>query len=472
MYNNLIETLNNNIKKLNNDIIFFSKRQNNIKNVYDRIYPRNDEIRVNNLITFLDDKKIDKLIKCFKEVRLLEENHILRLIDDRRAYNDYKRSIDQVNKQAGITEEMIFSEAFRKRVMSHSQDNPKLVTVYFQIVENKKELEKKNETLQELLETVSMRIINEYELILEEKKSRKDLLKTSEDILEKLSKEKNLNPVELSLITSYIEEVNDEDLRKKLVEELKTFNNKTFSDTKKEIIKQENKPVKTFFDDDIEQVKEERDSSFINHLNSLRCFTSKEEIIEYLDSLKYLNNIKIFISKMVSNLSEDEDFLREVLVDYATDLDVIKEEVNTKEENKIFYHGVTTNKNIILNDLKSIPEEYFKDVYKGLLKIKDNKINNAKYFQRLRKIQKIRENKIRITFKRIADSTYVLLGVYCKKDNKGNDIVESTVSRSEDLKFEEQAIKDAYALKLYTELLENNDIMEEEIFNKLLVKIK
>lgn len=464
MYDNLKLLINNEYNKAFNDNNNLNNRRNNIKKVYERISKRNGELRLEGLIPFLDDKYNDRLYRCIKEVRLIDEydiDDIKSLIGIRKQYLNSQKEADEFYKQAGITKEEFRSASYKKKISSDA----KRLFAYNKIIDTQNALETKNKMLEDMLMYVCERIVNEYELICASQNKKEKLLSLLSSITNKINQNKQLLSHELGVLTYIIDNCDNEKLRNKCKEEFDTYNKSFIEEKEQKIIRKENQYVDDY------NVKEEPNDIITNYITSILSLKDENAIYEYLDSLKYISNIKVMILKMI-NLIESND-IKNILINYVSNLEINLDENDNNGINELFYYGLSNNKNIIFDDLNDIPKEYYKDVLKILEDIKNGTFNKSVSFDSIKKVRKIRENDIRLTYRRIDKNLYMILGVYCKKDNKGYDIVNSTRVRNDNFDDEVSAIKDALCYEPQKQrLLERNNEFYNDIFSKLNIKIK
>ena len=133
-------------------------------------------------------------------------------------------------------------------------------------------------------------------------------------------------------------------------------------------------------------------------------------------------------------------------------------------------------KNKVYSDILkgNIPSEYYVDVLKGLEMIKNNDPKTkVSSITTIKKVFKVRINDIRITYKKLSENVFIILGVFCKKDHKGYHVISKTKERNESLCYLESTIlKAAEIPDLWDEYLKINNEFAENIVNLLMTKRK
>ena len=146
------------------------------------------------------------------------------------------------------------------------------------------------------------------------------------------------------------------------------------------------------------------------------------------------------------------------------------------EQNVLLYYGFLEKKNKVYSDILkgNIPSEYYADVLKGLEMIKNNDPKTkVSSITTIKKVFKVRINDIRITYKKLSENVFIILGVFCKKDHKGYNVISKTKERNESLCYLESTIlKAAEIPDLWDEYLKINNEFAENIVNLLMTKRK
>lgn len=200
-------------------------------------------------------------------------------------------------------------------------------------------------------------------------------------------------------------------------------------------------------------------------------------INELLKQLSLNTNFVTIINYMINFLDEEENkelqnYLERYLDNYFESQFEYKEEI--EEHNDILYYGFNKKKNYILNDIESITEAYYKDILKAIEKLRRcNLKSSVRKITDLRKVFEIRVHDIRITCRRISENTYMILGVYCKKVDKDSLLINDTIKRAGEVNSYVDSILEIKDNEfLWNKYEESNDVIENEILNKLKSKIK
>ena len=97
-----------------------------------------------------------------------------------------------------------------------------------------------------------------------------------------------------------------------------------------------------------------------------------------------------------------------------------------------------------------------------------NDKGKSKRITSIKKVLKLRYKDIRVTYKRLSNNVIIILGIFCKKDNKGYDVIDVTRKRNKELvKYENNIIDSINISELWNEYLKENSNIEEEILNSL-----
>ena len=106
----------------------------------------------------------------------------------------------------------------------------------------------------------------------------------------------------------------------------------------------------------------------------------------------------------------------EILVE--KDIDITEEE--NKRGNNLFYLINKNSKCYLLSDVKDMPFEYISKITELISKFKDNTISNKKN-KKLdfnSEFSELKDDQIRIIYKRIKDNNYLIYGAFIKKDDR------------------------------------------------------
>ena len=232
----------------------------------------------------------------------------------------------------------------------------------------------------------------------------------------------------------------------------------------------------------------------------IRLLYKKEEILEELPSIEYENFLPLIkgiiellekdLSKLKENIKSDEElkeYIEEEIDVTLFKIDachkLIQKYQETKEleenfketEGKNLIFAKTVYGNICLeNDLKFIPEEYYKYIENGLIELQegskeDNTVkgrqltNNSK----LANIHELKFFKIRLMYKILAPNTlYIMMARMKKSDNDCNDRRE-VINRANQTKKEYEELKEIIKDPIKKEelILEHKEYIEKIIGN-------
>lgn len=236
-----------------------------------------------------------------------------------------------------------------------------------------------------------------------------------------------------------------------------------------------------------------------NLYQMIKTMTSSEEIITYLKksinpdkytdtincliaylieekvTIKKLQNEEYLKTKQMPNSFDDEysniDFLLNILYK-------LQYEPNTTEQNqnKLIYLMTNCSNTSIVNDLKSVPIEYYDSFYRLLSSIQNG---NFKDFKRIgtksdtfkNSLMEVREHQTRIVFSQIDTNTYIILTLFLKKVDTSSDY-KANLRNVDNLYFK---MKEKILFELsnnYLEFMSINDNITDNLVNKLLTKDK
>lgn len=478
MEKEIVEIIKEEIDRLDKLIKEDSKLINNNHALYSALKPNGKDFQTINVIKLSDDKKLlNKLVDLVSSSNLVA---VEEMIKKKIEFDNYDREVDDKLRKAGLTKEFIYSDAFINFVRLKANQNKRLLKVYNELLEmrqREKELFKQNE---EIVAYICNVAINVYEDTINEKECLKKDKKGLEYAVESIRKGEKLTIRSLSSLENLYNYL-DDDSKKKLVTFIQRYNEKIEKEKIKkeikEVEKQNNESKKnTVIYVDEKDLSQEVDPLSIKakkYLDSL-VNLDKNMVFQMLEQLSLNTNFITIINYMVSFLEEGNIiriYLEEFLEKYFESNVEYKEE--TKDDNLVLYYGFLLNKNYILNDISNIPEEYYKDILKGIEKIKRcNFKNSTKNITDLRKVFEVRVNSIRITCKRIDENAYVILGIYCKKTKRDRLLISDTTKR---LKLVDNALDDFNGIKkincIWEKYLELNNEIETELNNKLKSKI-
>lgn len=459
-----LKELNENSK---NSITTLNKRKNNILPVYKRIY-RNKIVKKEAFIEFLDNPSL--LINCFKEVYIIDGftiNLALGVINSYEAYLNYKKDmvyIINIGKKYGIND----LSPNKVKASAIKYGDFATIKIIDNFIKNNEKIEDLSKSACEIIEYMASRIISEYEDVMLMIDEEKKIQKVSKDALSKIRVHEKITPSEQSLLISYI---NDSELPSKeknnflsqLINYAKSFKEEYIPRAKEQI-------EESYQDSDVitspfvfEEEKEENDI-YYNYLLAIKSFDNYLDLSSFLNSLKEKFNMTIFLNKIIKFLSKSEEdiLLKNYLNEYCKKIDKKEEEQPTKNI-RVLYYDFIHDVNYIASDINIISEEYYKEVQKGIEYIKqDGALNKCEGISTINKVVKLRIGSVRITYKRLSNDTYIILGIFQKHDMKGRGIIETTKRRNKVFSHtSEKVIKSA----LNNETIMNNFDEKNEAFD-------
>lgn len=482
MYDNLTYLIKTEILKYDNIIKDLNKKLLMYKPVYDILKPKGKKFSEENILRLtLDDRLLNMLMQIMEQSNTIA---IEKMIENKMLYEKHNKQIEKDLRTYGLSKEAIFSDEFMNNIKLRSTLNPRLKQVYDKLVIMKQRDIELFELNEKIVFYICNTMIDMYEEVNEEKQRIKDEKKYIEYALKNYQSNNNLTPRDKSIIAELIDNVLDLDEKKKLSNEFSTYLSKFNSkpnEKKVSVTKEEPKPIVSYVDDDFydAEINKEDEEDFIynNYLIAIKSLDNYNDINTFLNSIKYDCDIRKILMKLMNLLTSapEDKLLKDYLNEYLSFLEDEEKETK-KDENHIFYYGFLNKKNRILTDILKgdIPKEYYGDVLKGITMIKfDGAKNKRKTITRIRKVFKLRINDIRITYKKLSDNIYIILGIFCKKDHRGYDVINTTLKRNSDLiGFEKSIISAGMIQEIWDEYLSINDVFEKELEETLKVNKK
>lgn len=191
---------------------------------------------------------------------------------------------------------------------------------------------------------------------------------------------------------------------------------------------------------------------YINNLATINIDTPEITIKALLPSSKNKNATNILLRlklECIKNMREINELLSEVddipvgdLISFKQELSIeekkleiinkrlspapkSKEELEETQQNKLIFVPTTGGNIRVLEELKSIPSEYYERFYGLFSSIKDGTFKNVKSFKRLNNNDplfcEVKDTAIRVMFARIGPQEYAVITCFIKKtdNNKG-----------------------------------------------------
>lgn len=462
MYENLILFLKECINDRLEEIKSISVKINDIRLVYDILIPNKNKRDVIKVERIKDRASFYKFIELIAKYNIILYNKIIALDNE-------------------------IKESERKKLSSLQNTNLPIIISKTQMRQyNVQELQKIQleenrikKSIEQLLSYSFTFIVNLYESLESNKEKQKEIMKNCGYALKNINSKLVLNARDISVITNMINESSKQEEEKELlfkelndyIIETKKEKNIAIPDTKELL---NDLPI-VYKDDSVNnsyEIKEE--INYYNYLITIKSFDNNDDIKTFLESIKFSCNINKIVQNVINMLgnSKRDIELKVYLQNYLSNF-VSDEEKNESIEsnNIILYHGFLENKNRILSDItkSGIPKEYYGDVLAAITMIKQGDTKGKiSRIDSIRKVLKLRYKDIRITYKKLSNNIYVILGVFCKKDNKGYEVINKTRKRDKTLSTQEKNIINAISISdLWNEYIKENSFMEDEIIHHL-----
>lgn len=206
---------------------------------------------------------------------------------------------------------------------------------------------------------------------------------------------------------------------------------------------------------------EEFDYTFKKILNELILLLHESK--EAISKKDIYNDIELR-KVVIAEYNEIKQKYNKILYYFNTEILYYKTNNIVQEEsyNNLFYAFPPNGReSYIEKDLKDIPEEYLEKVKKLLDKLKENNLNSSEITvfrntnKRLKNFQELRDDQVRILFKRIFDNNYLIIGVGIKKTDNDLKMYFNLSNRNQEID-----ITDSLT---YNRNLEISSMIEENI---------
>ena len=489
MCENLINLIKHEINGYEIQIKNLNKRLLEYKPVYEALKPKGRNFKKENVLRLTENKVLlDKLTEIMEQINLVAIEQMLR---NKILFEEHDSEVNLVLQSYGLSKKIIFSDEFLNSLAIKSRANNRLKEVYDKLIMMKERDDKLFKLNEEIVLYVCGSMIDLYENLLKEKENVKDDKKVLEYALKNIQSNSKLTPRDISSITLLLSKIANEEEKNKLSTELNEYllslkpnDLPTLSVHKEE---EEKGNPKIYVDDNLDPIKEddvdeddEETTNYLakNYLMALNFFDSYKDINLFLDSVKYDCDIDKILLRIINllGLTEKEKLLKNYLLTYLENLKNEPVKDVNGEQNVLLYYGFLEKKNKVYSDILkgNIPSEYYVDVLKGLEMIKNNDPKTkVSSITTIKKVFKVRINDIRITYKKLSENVFIILGVFCKKDHKGYHVISKTKERNESLCYLESTIlKAAEIPDLWDEYLKINNEFAENIVNLLMTKRK
>lgn len=483
MYNLLIEFLKEKQVECQNELDVVQRKYNLYKPIVLELKPKGGKFKKENLVHLLTNEKLYVAIEeCIKNINSVPFEL---LIKNKINYTNYIKDVEKLFKEANVNMAIIHEPAFINYLESQKDKNPMMKKVYEEV----NEMAKRDDALHKTNEEITLYICNLmfelYETAEEERSKLRFKEKHIKEIITKINNEKNLDLRDISLLNNLINLTEEEN---EIKDELFLLVNLyvTSYSKKKEIeeIKKEEftKNISSsYYDEEVViEEKDDVDDLIYNYFVTIKSIENETDLIAFLESINYNYNSMSLIEQLLGILEKEEykdEKLKNILIKYAQKKNVIKYELNSADnkENIILFYDFLDSKNKLLDDIKknNISEDYYQDILNGIESLKNGTgIRKSKSITDIQKVLKLRVNDIRITYKRLKDNVYIILGIFCKKDRKGYNVINVTLKRDLEMKEKEKAITSAYNMEnniIFDTMLEKNEALESDL-NLLLSK--
>lgn len=459
MYQELIQLLNSNKEEHEKEFHEYSIEEKKMRTVFNALanrYGKLDENKINNM--FLNDRLNELLHECVGE-----DNEIL--LEEQKEINEMVEKATERLKKLGDLRQRYKEKSSLMVIEKATEEFQFVTTKYYGFLKHLCEY-----------------FFEVYYKVRDVKENEKKAIKTCDSLIKQINSNKEISPKDLAYLTTLIDDADDvqkETLSSQLDNYLFELKKKQ---EKQKAVKTEEKPKldipSVFVDDEVDEIVEEDDLEYLNYYTAIKSFDNFNDIKIFLNSIKHSKNINKLLVKIIELLDNDDYELRDFLVNYLSD-------INSKEENEtlvssqkpvVLYYGFLRNKNVVFDDLtkEDISEESYKNVLVALERLKkDGAKNKTAAIIKERKIIKTRYKNIRLYFRRLSSNVYIVLGVFCKKDNKGNNIITTCIRRNNRLSLvENDIIENINNPEIWDKYILANDKLEAEILSVLKSKIK
>ncbi|MEG2351289.1 MAG: hypothetical protein RSA10_01000 [Bacilli bacterium] len=489
MYSNLFEIFDGEIAKLEDDKKTVSDKTNKMKEVYDKIKPKNKEVRYLNLGEFADEKKKEKLEDCLNLTCFVEEyeiEEIMNVLNTKKKYEQYCMDLKRLISRNSEISKIMEDEKLMLEFVKESK-NLQILKFFNEIQDSSKKINNAKNEMYFLLKDIANNIVRDYEAFYCQYNQIKEELKTMLRLKKEVLNNNEISPfLVVNAINLIMNSDYDESVKNNAIKELNDYNlvkQKEKQTTHKKPDEKKQVNVKTLIitiEPELETKEEvsKRKKMAINYLETLKSYPDYFSKNEMLDSLKLWPSFERYLDEMIilanDKFSNKEDLLLlEYLINYRDNLivdDVVMPD--EQKQNMVFYCGLSRSEPFAYSDVCKMPKEYFDDVKTTLLRIKNGEFtNNIKTQRKLVELDKIYEMKsgnVRTAYKKIGSNTYVVLLIYIKKMERDIKFIDKVKKRNGLFKIEEKAIKKAFLDDALYEKLCNRTQKDDELFNELL----
>ena len=193
-----------------------------------------------------------------------------------------------------------------------------------------------------------------------------------------------------------------------------------------------------------------------------------------LESYRAIKEIKDLLNEEGFSISDMEEFKEEIeleknkieLIEHYLKPEQEEQLLPTKKENNLVFVPTTGGNIRVLEELDSIPTEYYERFYGLFESIKDGTFKNAKRLQHidLAGLSEVKDFKVRVAFKRISKDTYAVISAFVKKSDNDKAYRSSLIKKHLDY----QQVEDSLKSNLNNpEFMDIQKTYSEELFRKL-----
>ena len=442
-----------------------------LRPIYKVLKPGNKSYDDSNIARITNDKKLLTMTtKICEKTNYIPLDNMLK---EKKKYADEKKSI--VDKLLNVEgEKNVLQDDEEKFVAAVEVRSESGKRYYERLIEL-------DDILHELNSKIVHFIFDSIIELFEKNNAQKEEIKRKQSpfkyALKSIKRNERLLPSEVALVINLLIEKGREDLVPNLKEYCDSHVKK--EEVTPEPIKTEKEPIHyTDLNEPEKEVEysdyeyEEDNLLFENYVLVLKDFKSISDIEIFIKSVTTVDNIHILINELLSYIETNnitcpdlKSSLEELSYKY------VKEDTPTISSDKplILYYDFLCKKNRIYDDIYNISQDYYAQILKGINLIKEN---GAKHIRRrvvqLNKIYKLKVGSIRITFKRLDNNTYIILGIFKKNDYHGDNVIEGTQRRNNKFSSKEKMFLDSIKKEEFkNSYIEANNEMDKAIITLL-----
>lgn len=247
-------------------------------------------------------------------------------------------------------------------------------------------------------------------------------------------------------------------------------------ETKKSVIDEEFEDEVEYYNSQVQELTLDNIEDEITSALPSRNHYQYDRILRRLklEACRSIKEIKDLLNEEGFSIEDMEEFKEEIALEKKK-IELIekhikpeeKEELEAKTENKLIFAPTTGGNIRVLDEIDSIPTEYYDRFYGLFESIKDGTFKNVKRFQKNKELDglsEVKDFKVRVTFKRVSKDTYAVISAFVKKSDNDKAYRGSLIKKYFDYQQVETALKNNLN---NPEFMELHKTYEEELFNKL-----